>query len=96
MGGLFWLLIIVGFFYFMTRYGCGGHMAHAEHGVHGNGAIEVPTTNSIEISSTDDPVCGMPVGLRQGYSEIYQGRQYRFCSRKCLDQFDQEPRRYVA
>lgn len=96
MGGLFWLLVIVGFFYFMMHYGCGGHRAHGEHGGHGNRELAGTTTNSIQVTSVDDPVCGMSVGPRQGYSEIYQGRQYRFCSRRCLDQFDQEPQRYLA
>jgi YHS domain-containing protein len=38
----------------------------------------------------------MDVAPGMGYSEMHQGRQYRFCSRKCLDQFDAEPPRYAA
>jgi YHS domain-containing protein len=38
----------------------------------------------------------MDVAPGEGYAKMYQGRQYRFCSRKCLDQFEAEPKRYVA
>lgn len=96
MYGWLWLLVIAGFFYFMMRYGCGGHMAHGGHGGHGNGEHERLPARDLQESSVNDPVCGMPVGSRQGYSEIYNGRQLRFCSRKCLDQFDAEPQRYLA
>ncbi len=43
-----------------------------------------------------DPVCGMPVEAGKGYTENHEGREYRFCSRKCLDKFDAEPQRYVS
>jgi len=32
---------------------------------------------------------------RQGYAKSHEGREYRFCSRKCLDQFELEPQRYA-
>jgi YHS domain-containing protein len=89
MPGFFSLLLFAGFFYLMIRFGCGAHMIHG-HGRHadrGNGTPE---------GGTKDPVCAMDVASGEGYSEMYQGRQYRFCSRKCLDRFDAEPQRYAA
>ena len=90
MQGLFSLLLFAAFFYFMMRFGCGAHMVHG-HGGHvghdGNGSTE---------GNTKDPVCGMDVAPGAGYAKMHQGREYRFCSKKCLDQFDAEPQRYVA
>ena len=89
MQGFFSLLLFAGFFYLMMRFGCGAHMIHG-HGGHAGQGHGTPE------GSTKDPVCGMDVPPGAGYSEMHQGRQYRFCSRKCLDQFDSEPQRYAA
>jgi YHS domain-containing protein len=87
MQGLFSLLMFAAFFYLMMRFGCGAHMVHGHGGHEPRGSPE---------GNTKDPVCGMNVAAGAGYSKIHQGRQYRFCSRKCLDQFDAEPKVYVA
>ena len=90
MQGLFSLLLFAAFFYFMMRFGCGAHMVHGHggHGGHeGHGTPE---------GDTKDPVCGMAVAPGDGHTKMHQGREYRFCSRKCLDQFDAEPQRYLA
>lgn len=84
MPGLFSLLMFAAFFYLMMRFGCGAHMVHG-HGDHRMHEAE---------GSTKDPVCGMDVAPGAGYAKMHQGRQYRFCSKKCLDQFDAEPERY--
>ena len=89
MQGFFSLLMFAGFFYLMMRFGCGAHMIHG-HGGHAGQGHGTPE------GSTKDPVCGMDVPPGAGYSEMHQGRQYRFCRRKCLDQFDAEPQRYAA
>lgn len=89
MSGWVWLLIWAGLFYLMMRFGCGAHM------VHGHGGDEHEAR--MAVSGNDkDPVCGMAVSPGQGYSEIYQNHEFRFCSRKCLDKFDAEPQRYAA
>ena len=87
MEGLLSLLLFAAFFYFMMRFGCGAHMVHGHHGGHdGHGSMGATTT---------DPVCGMDVQPGRGYAKTHEGREYRFCSRQCLDKFEQEPQRYA-
>ena len=87
MEGILWLLIYAALFYVMMRYGCGAHMVHG-HGHHGGGG-------ETEAASARDPVCGMAVKAGTGYSRMYGDREYRFCSRSCLDQFDASPDRFA-
>lgn len=79
-------LLFAAFFYLMMRFGCGSHMVHGHRG-HGRGH---------EVGGdARDPVCGMEVGTDRGYTERYQNREYHFCSRKCLDQFDADPAKFA-
>ena len=87
MGGILWLLVIAVLFYLMMRFGCGAHMVHGGHGG------SVGETSNVPLK---DPVCGMQFPASTGHSRMYEGQEYRFCSRKCLDQFDAEPARYVT
>ena len=89
MEGLFSLLLFAAFFYFMMRFGCGAHMIHGHGGHGGHSGAGIPQGGK-------DPVCGMEVAEGEGYSKMHLGRQLRFCSRKCLDQFESSPERYVA
>lgn len=79
-------LLFAAFFYVMMRFGCGSHMVHGHRGHRGG-----------HEGGTDgrDPVCGMKVAADGGYAERYQNREYRFCSRKCLDQFDANPNQFA-
>jgi YHS domain-containing protein len=99
MEGLFTLLLFAGFFYFMMRFGCGAHMVHG-HGGHGGGGAHGehgPHGGHGGAGGTArDPVCGMSVDEGQGYAEMREGKMLRFCSRRCLDQFDEDPGRYLA
>jgi len=90
MQGFFSLLLFAAFFYLMMRFGCGAHM------VHGHGGHDGHEANGPLEGNTKDPVCGMDVAPGAGYATMHHGRQYRFCSKKCLDQFDAEPQRYIA
>ena len=90
MDRLLSFLLFAAFFYLMMRFGCGAHMVHGNHESHGQGG------HGEEGGSERDPVCGMPVEPGQGYSEQYGGKVLHFCSRRCLDKFDAEPRRYAA
>lgn len=100
MGGILWLLVIAVLFYFMMRFGCGAHMVHGGHAAGNEGGMDHRGHGGVKESSQDinikDPVCGMRFPASTGYSRMYQGQEYRFCSKKCLDQFDAEPARYVT
>lgn len=104
MEGILWLLVIAVVFYFMMRFGCGAHMVHGGHGGHGGGSQggmdHRGHGGSVGTISKDanlkDPVCGMQFPASTGYSRMYQGQEYRFCSRKCLDQFEADPARYAS
>ena len=87
MEGLISLLAFAGLFYVMMRFGCGAHMTHghkSRHATHDNG-------NAKRI----DPVCGMEVKTEEGYGKMHKKDLYRFCSRKCLDKFEDNPGRYI-
>ena len=93
MEGLLSLLMFAAFFYFMMRFGCGAHMVHGGHGSHGGHRGDDPHDGAAPRAK--DPVCSMTVSSEEGYGRMHHGQQYRFCSRKCLDQFDAEPDRYA-
>ncbi len=54
----------------------------------------------IHATLTADPVCGMHVDASKakaaGRKSEYGGKIYSFCSDQCKQQFDKEPRRFVA
>lgn len=81
-------LLFALFFYMMMRGGCGSHAVHGHHRGHEG-------HEGAHAGDSKDPVCGMEVAPDAGYSEKYQNREYRFCSRKCLDQFDANPQQFV-
>ena len=91
MENVLWWLLYAGLFYFMMRFGCGAHMSHGGHGSHGSDSNHSPGEMTFK-----DPVCGMNLGPDTRYSLTYEGREYRFCSRKCLDAFDFNPAAYVG
>jgi YHS domain-containing protein len=87
MENVLWFLVYAGLFYIMMRYGCGAMM----HGRHGHPKESSGTKPTLER----DPVCWMDVASDGGYSRVFEGRPYRFCSRECLDAFDAKPERYT-
>lgn len=89
MESLLSLLVIAGLFFLMMRHGhgCGAH-AHGGHQAAGH----KDDTRARHI----DPVCGTTVDPQQGYGRMFEGRLHRFCSKACLDRFDDNPGRYVA
>jgi YHS domain-containing protein len=98
MSGLMSLLVFAAFFYLIMRFGCGSHMVHGSHRGHGgregHGHHGTAAGGVKPGLTARDPVCSMEVDPAQGgYTETYQGRQYHFCSRRCLDRFDDEPQR---
>ncbi len=85
MEGLLSLLLFAGFFFLMMRFGCGAHMAHGGHGNHGDDQPEKHV----------DPVCGKEVDMNEGYGKMHEKKLYRFCSRDCLDSFENQPEQYI-
>jgi len=83
MEGLLSLLIFAGLFFLMMRFGCGAHMLHG----HNSDKSGVEHT---------DPVCHMKVESDQGYGVMYKGTLVRFCSRKCMDEFERDPGLYLG
>jgi YHS domain-containing protein len=92
MEGLGSFLLFGLFFFFMMRFGCGSHMMHGHSG-HDHSKGDAP--NDGKIKKYIDPVCDMEVEPEQGYGKMYQGTLYRFCSKSCLDKFDDEPEHYL-
>ncbi|MEQ1760681.1 MAG: YHS domain-containing protein [Vicinamibacterales bacterium] len=92
MEGLGSLLLFAALFYFMMRFGCGAHMVHG----HGGGRDGHTGHGGHEQGPTTDPVCGMNVASGKGYAKMHEGREYRLCSRACLDKFDANPHQYAS
>lgn len=87
MEGLGSFLLFAVVFYLMMRYGCGAHMMHGGHEGHGK-ATDIDKKHI-------DPVCDMEVKADQGYGRMYQATLYRFCSKRCLDKFDETPEEFL-
>ena len=85
LGGLLWLVIWGGLFYFMMRAGgCGMH----GHGGHGHGS---------KPGKTVDPVCGMELDMTdETIVQRHSGQIYYFCSRKCVENFNRTPMTYLG
>jgi len=83
MQELITLLLFVGLFFVMMRFGCGAHMKHKNHG-----------ENTHQQKHTDS-VCGLHVDPKEGYGKMYEGTLYRFCSLDCLSKFEENPQQYV-
>ena len=84
-------LLFAALFYLIMRFGCGSHAVHGHHRHEGHDG----TATGPSGRSSGDPVCGMQVEAGRGYSETFAGREYRFCSRKCLDKFDAGPEQFA-
>ena len=99
MGGLGTLLLFAVLFYVMMRFGCGAHMVHGHGGNHGEhagpGGPGSPGGATDQGRSERDPVCGMEVAPGHGYTMTYGDREYRLCSRSCLDKFEASPVQYA-
>jgi YHS domain-containing protein len=109
MDSLISLLLVVGLFYLMMKYGCGAHArrggcGHYQHKT-GQETITEETTNVKGI--TRDPVCGIDIAINRACDSVEYGREtYYFCSKDCLRKFKERPeyfaeidrmeRRYIA
>ena len=88
MESLLGFLLIAGLFFLMMRHGhgCGAHGGHGG----GGGPKHSPDPEH------QDPVCGHAVDPQEGYGRMFEGKLYRFCSKNCLDKFDEAPVRYTS
>ncbi|AYH43363.1 copper-translocating P-type ATPase [Azoarcus sp. DN11] len=68
-----------------------GHVGHADHPHHAPAA----SAAAPDSAALTDPVCGMSVKPDSPHHASFEGRDYRFCSAKCLDKFRADPVRYV-
>ncbi|MFQ6084714.1 MAG: YHS domain-containing protein [Candidatus Bathyarchaeia archaeon] len=42
-----------------------------------------------------DPVCGMEVGEGSEYKMEHKGEMYYFCCSTCMEQFKEDPEKYL-
>lgn len=90
MDGLGTLLFFAILFFLMMRFGCGAHVMHGQD-KKGDDAIHDHNENQKYI----DPVCEMEVEMDQGYGKMHNGKLYRFCTKNCLNKFDEQPEKYL-
>lgn len=48
------------------------------------------------LAADIDPVCGLKLEEKQGYSKYHGGYIFRFCSKECVDKFDVNPDKYIG
>ena len=85
MEGLGTFLLFAVIFFLMMRFGCGAHAVHGRGGHH----------HDSDGPDHTDPVCGKKVRPEEGYGLMYRGKLVRFCSRECLDSFEESPSTYL-
>jgi Cu+-exporting ATPase len=57
----------------------------------------LPIVKSDETAEFRDPVCGMTVNPERAAAVVeHDGRKFYFCSKKCAEQFQRDPQRYLA
>ena len=66
----------------------------ADHPHHEPGG-EIPAIPGAMHKPYTDPVCGMKVDAVPDKTVSFEGHDYHFCSRKCLDRFNADPAAYV-
>jgi YHS domain-containing protein len=96
------ILLFVGFFYLMMKFGCGAHVhgggcGHGGHHRQGTGE-RTPDNITSEKAAWDlktvtrDPVCGMDIEVGRAFRSLeYGSKTYYFCSKDCLAKFKERP-----
>ena len=97
MGSLLSILLFVGFFYLMMRYGCGRHVhgggcGYASHDHRKTNEQKVIGDTATSKQTSRDPVCGMEIEINQApHSTKYGRATYYFCSKDCYRKFRERP-----
>lgn len=93
-----WIVVAIGFFYFMTRMHGGGHSMGRSMGYRDGGRNEAPPSDRGTASDIAvDPVSRRAVATAgAAISAVYHGRAYYFESREDRDAFEKEPEKYLA
>ncbi len=84
MGDLLSTILFAGLFLVMMRYGCGRHSHSA------------PRHDRNTSAKHIDPVCGNMVAETEGYGVMYRKKLYRFCSKDCMSEFEEDPELYIS
>ncbi|QCP53680.1 heavy metal translocating P-type ATPase [Trinickia violacea] len=69
----------------------GGEHEQADH----RGRPHVHRESAESAAPVSDPVCGMMVARDSRFQSEYEGSRYYFCSKSCLQKFQESPGRYV-
>jgi len=102
MGTVISILLFVGFFYLMMKFGCGAHVhgGGCGHGGHHRQKTGERTPENITSENTAsdvktvtrDPVCGMDIEVGRAFRSLeYGSKTYYFCSKDCLSKFEERP-----
>lgn len=104
IAGLFYFMMRAGCGSHAVHGHRGGQDEHAGHGSRsgpdapaGNGEhADHQQRADVGGARAIDPVCGMDVAPGEGHTKMHAGREYRLCSRVCLDKFDANPDQYAS
>lgn len=92
-----WIVIALGFFYFMTRMHGGSHGMGRSMGHRYGGRDDGPSGRRVGPDVAVDPVSRRAVTTSgAAISSVYHGRAYYFESREDRDAFEKEPEKYLA
>ena len=102
MGTVISILLFVGFFYLMMKFGCGAHVhgggcGHGGHHRQRTGeqtpGENIRSENTADLKTlTRDPVCGMDIEVARAFRSMeYGSKTYYFCSTDCLAKFKERP-----
>ncbi len=76
-----------------TKVMHGSHGGHGGVGGHCGGGGHVHDEEVEE--AVRDPICGMQVNGKTKYRLEFKGKTYRFCSKACMSEFQDDPRSYT-
>jgi Cu+-exporting ATPase len=80
----------------MPEKAVSGHAVHLQHHDPQPGATDTPSTGDA-AAKAKDPVCGMLVDRATAkHKAAHDGRDFFFCSNRCLEKFTADPSRYLV